>query len=262
LVCWSEKNGHAEVKHAITCERRRIFSLATLLTNSPEPTELDTSIRRSDRFVSELDQLLEPIDHGQNWTPEQMNSEDFQNRVIEIALRALTGESCGLRRIRFWLRTQATNHEFTINRSVCSPKASPLKQEMWDQYTNKGIVTNEADPYCKYTIARAREQPFAELQHMSMFDGEDLNWRELKKCKEGKWFVAPIASRGKVYGFISADNHIELMQNGQAMIVEERVPEQVLEMQKCAIDVIVRLIENLVRIKFNASRSKKRVADS
>ena len=259
LVCWSENKEVAKDKLAIACENKRIYSLATLLANSPEPTELDASMRRADQFVAELDRQLDPIDHGQNWTKKQMRSEDFQNKVIEVALRALTTEFCGLRRVRFWLRTNSPEYEFEIERSICSVHATLNKVEIWDQY--KGVRTNESDPYCNYTIARAFEQPFTELQHMSMFGEEDSNWKTLRKCKNGKWFVAPIASDDEVYGFISADNHVEVNLDGQVTIIDERISGQVKEMQRCAVDVIVRLIENLVRLKLNKVKIKEKVAD-
>jgi len=258
LVCWSEEKDHARSKLALACEKKRIVALATLLTNSPEPVELDPTLRRADRFVAELDQMLKVVDGGINWTKKQISSSKFQDDVIEIALRALIGNSCGIRRVRFWLRTQSPACEFKIDRSLCSSAASMQNTEIWNRFL--GLVTSDSDPYCKYTVARATEQPFTEFQHMSMFGEVDLNYRALNKCRDGIWLVAPIVYNNEICGFLSADNHIEQLCSGILEIIDERLPEQVREMQRCAMDVIVRLIENIVGLKFNADKMRARVA--
>ena len=253
LVCWSQNQKIVRDSRRFDWERMRIYSLATLLANSPEPLELEPNKRRSDQFVNELDKSLSHVDKGNNWTTEQIRCERFQDNVIEVALLALVGDSCGLRRVRLWLRSVGSNHEFTLERSICSSVAIGKSIGVWDEY--KGIRTSATDPYCKYTVSRATENPFAEFQHKSMFDTEDPNGKVLKKSPDGKWLVAPISHRGEVYGFISADNHIEINNDGQESIYDERISDQVKEMQRCALDVIVRLIEKLVRVKCKPVRA-------
>jgi NAD-dependent SIR2 family protein deacetylase len=219
LVTWTEPSIR-KLPHDITTPLyelfrsscRQVSRLADLVVND----RLGTDRLSAEWFLGELYGRLGKIDHGKVWSRSNLTNSVFRAGILQALLESVIAERTGLKRVRVWRATVSTSKDggsgalpqavdFQCVRSLtCSGYTAAGKQEC-DAYL--GCRADASDLYCRYTVSRYAHDPFARWQHPAMFGSPDPNSSRLDKDPSGSWIVAPIVRKGRLLGFISADNH-------------------------------------------------------
>ena len=204
LVTWSRKGDTRLLKF-----RARIYRLSHLIVNDPDRDKVQNlDSRCSHRFLDSLNKKLELFDGGKSWKFEDLFDAAFRKNTMDVILNTLTERACDIKRVRLWLFDQSEGF-FECIYSYSSESAMGSNVPEINKYLRVNMPAKNI--YSKYTINRAESDPFARLQHVSMFGQQDPVSSKLDKDPDGHWFIAPIVSRyGKrpeLLGYISADNH-------------------------------------------------------
>ncbi len=241
LVSWS-RSADQNLKKM----KSRISRLAHVIANDPDrDRDIALENRRSYKLFRATNNILKRVDHDKNWEEKSLKNRDFRKRLIQALLKTLTHQACGLARVRIWQYIEVSNGSFfQCIQSFTVSKATMEGKEKDDAYV--GITTDALDPYCKYTLARYAQNPFALHQHSSMFGKVDKNSMKLDKDPSGSWIVGPIVSRhGRLLGFIAADNHYPVKDSNNPpsiSSVEKHLSERDSTFQRFAVDVISDLL--------------------
>jgi hypothetical protein len=160
----------------------------------------------AERFLERLDHDLRSIDHNVIWSA-KLGDPAFRDKILEALTEAVVEAQCGLARARVWAAfgTGVSPTGFECIDSFTSERATVKGKPRRAAYV--ACRADADDVYCRYTIARYRQDPFARWQHPAMFGQNDRNAGLLDKDPDGSWIVAPIVRRNELRGFISADNH-------------------------------------------------------
>lgn len=241
LVSWS-RTADQNLKRLTS----RISRLAHVIANDPDrDRDIQLEKRRSYKLFRVTNRILKEVDKDKNWEEQNLKDNVFREELIKRLLKTLTHSACGLARVRMWQFLKKDGEDiFRCTHSYTILKATLEGKDQENAYV--GIETNALDPYCKYTIARYSENPFALHQHSSMFGQLDENCQKLDKDPNGSWIVGPIVSRhGRLLGFIAADNHYpanDEINNDIIPSKEKYINETDSTFQRLVVDVISDLL--------------------
>jgi|GEM_PF-4765505 len=240
LVAWSRKGDRQLKKY-----RSRIYRLSHFIVNDPARNKTqDMDDRCSHRFLDRLNKKLEVFDGGKSWTLKDLFNAGFRANTIDAILTTLTERACGLKRVRLWLFDYSQEY-FECIYSYSSESAINGDEPEIGKY--KPLTLSANNIYSQHTINRAPSDPFARLQHVSMFGEQDPVSKYLDKDLEGRWFVAPIVDRdaGKreLLGYIAADNHCRI----NNIPVDMRPSEKQEAFQRYALNYVSDLLVDLLR---------------
>lgn len=262
LVCWSRHAGAAEKMKPLL---RRISRMAHLIVNDPERSENKSATgSRPHEFLKAGDKALYPISAADGapiaapdrkaWN-QAVKDPHRRREMIYGLMDCLTDPSCRLARIRLWKTTDSDlnskSRHFEIIHSLTIDKATYPGLAHRDAAAYIGLTTDNKDPYCRYTLNRAPENPHAVFQHTSMFGAPDQNCDLLHKDRNGSWLVAPIVYEKRVIGFISADNHYPHppkggKAGGKMEMREKKFSDREAAFQRLALDLVADLLQEIM----------------
>ena len=176
-------------------------------------------------------------------------------------LECLLHESCGLRRVRLWVRDEITDSasKFKCLRSITRSDSSRSGRLEIDQYVGK--IVPDGDLYGEYICHRAKYDPYArELDELMLGGRKEKLREELDKAKDAPWIIAPItqevgadhAGFVKVFGFIAADMHY--WDNSSSGPTYERVSDDVATFHRYCIDIVTDIISIILREEIRPRR--------
>lgn len=243
LIAWSRD----ENKKLLDL-KDRISRLAHLIANAPDPNHELKSLesRISYQFFNELNNNLKKIDSNKNWD-NSLSNEEFRWGLIREIMKTLTHKSCGLARVRLWEYIDSDSPHFKCLYSFTITEATMHGNDQENAY--RGIEVEGSDIYINHTIKRAEKNPFALIQHRSMFNQIDKYFEVLDKNPDGTWIICPIIKRKILLGKISVDNHYpnEVSSSHGNQVLEKRVSENVQNFQRCCVELAADLLVNILR---------------
>lgn len=247
LVAWSNLGREATERFKHVPERLR--RLAHLIANDPYLVdEKGHHESLAKRFLREFDQVMEPIDEGKPWFPKRVGDPVFRVRAINALMLLLLHECVGLGRIRLWAWNPQTSG-FRCIRSITLPSHTTPGKNPENAYV--GVEGNPTDTYVSYTVSRFAGDPYARVQHHTMFNGHDSNDKALDKDPNGSWLVAPIVDPNpevrRLLGYLSADSHLYDSAHGAPR--EAPVDSRTSRFQRYAMDVVSSLLAYLLRFE-------------
>jgi GAF domain-containing protein len=265
LVCWSEHGCEVEMSQfRQSLERTR--RMVHLVANDPARSfkyewALESTKLSAGRFIQEVNDKLTDIDHNEKWTKKNYHDRRFRISIINSMLECLLHESCGLRRVRLWVRDEITDStsKFKCLRSITRSDSSRSGSLEIDQYVGK--IVPDGDLYGEYICHRAKYDPYArELDELMLGGRKEKLREELDKAKDAPWIIAPItqevgadhAGFVKVFGFIAADMHY--WDNSSSGPTYERVSDDVATFHRYCIDIVTDIISIILREEIRPRR--------
>ena len=268
LVCWSQEGPEVnQGKFEQSMERTR--RMAHLVANDPPEIAAshnnEFSGENSSRlFIQAVNDTLASVDGGKPWSRWDYRSETFRTNIIEGLLKNLLHESCGLYRLRLWLKTSGVDQ---VDSSVpagfsCSYSYSRGKpgKDPKVEANHIGLQIQIDDPYADYISIRARFDPYARLlDHSMLGDQEETVSKQLGKCPGAPWIVAPVIRGDEMIGFVAADTHYFDSKSGTPAY--EAIPEVVNVFQRYCVDATTDILASVLKVQLgqmNCGKERKK----